>query len=207
MNQTIIAVLILFLATNIIANNVQSEKKINAFSSSVKYEKSKDYDNAIKEIQNIYSEYKDDYLVNIRLGWLYYLNNKQDLSIKYYSEAIRLSDNSIEGLLGLTLPYSAKEDWVKVKDIYENILSKDPYNYTANINLGQIYLNKKDYLNAKKFFTTVYNNYPGDYTACLYLGWTYYYLGSNSNAEQLFTDTLILDPNNTSAIKGLALVK
>jgi len=56
-------------------------------------------------------------------------------------------------------------------------------------------------------FTNVYNNYPGDYLACLYLGWTYYYLGSNSKAKELFTDTLILDPGNISATKGLELLK
>ncbi len=207
MKLKLIPILILLLAINIIPGNTKSDKKMDAFSSSIKYEGKKNYVNAIKEIQKIYSEFNEDYLVNIRLGWLYYLNGNQDESIKYYSKASRLSDNSIEALLGLTLPYAAKKDWDKVKNIYEEILSKDPNNYTANLRLGQIYLNKQDYLNAKKMFSKVYDNYPGDYTVSLYLGWTYYYLGSYSKAQELFTDTLILYPGNESAKKGLELVK
>lgn len=207
MKLKFISIIVLFFFANIFISGRESGKKIKTFTLSVKYENNKDYKNAIKEIEKIYTDFKDDYLVNLRLGWLYYLNSKQDKSIKYYNEAVRLSNNSIEGLLGLTIPYSAKEKWDKVKDIYEQILSIDPANYTANLRLGQIYLNRKDYLNAKKMFTNVYNNYPGDYLACLYLGWTYYYLGSNSKAKELFTDTLILDPGNISATKGLELLK
>ena len=207
MKLKIVPVLILFFLTNLFAGNVKSDNKINAFAISVKYEAKKDYKNAIKEIKNIYTEFNDDYLVNIRLGWLYYLNGKQDESIKYYNEAVRLSDNSIESLHGLTLPYAGKKKWDKVKDIYEQILSIDPVNYTANLRLGQIYLHKQDYLNAKKMFKNVYNNYPGNYFACSLLGWTYYYLGSTSKAKELFTDSLILNPGNTSASKGLELVK
>ena len=175
MRLKLIPVLILFLITYITVVADQSDKKVNAFTASVKYETNKDYGQAIKEIQKIYSEFNDDYLVNVRLGWLYYLNGKYDESIKYYNNAVRLS--------------------------------VDPVNYTANLRLGQIYLNTKNYLNAKKLILNVYNNYPGDYFACSLLGWTYLYLGSNSKAKELFTDTLILDPGNISATKGMELLK
>ncbi len=201
---TLTIILIMFTTFNILPQN---NVKTSAFSSSVKFENNKEYEKALKEIRNIYPDYKDDYLVNVRLGWLNYLNKKQDESIKFYNETVRLTGRSIESLLGLTLPYSAKNDWDKVKDIYEEILSKDDMNYTANLRLGQIYLNRKDYLNAKKLFSKLYNNYPGDYSVCLYLGWTYYYLGSSSKAKEFFKDTLILYPGNKSATNGLELVK
>jgi len=201
---TLTIILIMFATFNILP---QKNVKTSAFSSSVKFENNKEYEKALKEIRNIYPDYKDDYLVNVRLGWLNYLNKKQDESIKFYNETVRLTGRSIESLLGLTLPYSAKNDWDKVKDIYEEILSKDDMNYTANLRLGQIYLNRKDYLNAKKLFSKLYYNYPGDYSVCLYLGWTYYYLGSSSKAKEFFKDTLILYPGNKSATNGLELVK
>ncbi len=207
MKLKIILILLILAALNVSPSNNQTDKKLDAFTASIKYETSKDYNNAIKELENIYNDFLDDYLVNLRLGWLYYLNGKQDLAIKYYNIAKNLSDESIESLLGLTLPYSAKGNWDKVKDIYKQILSKDPLNYTANYRLGEIYFNSQDYLNAKKSFSIIYSNYPSDYNTSLYLGWVYYYLGSYSKAKELFVNTLILNPGNQSAQKGLDLVK
>jgi tetratricopeptide (TPR) repeat protein len=184
-----------------------SDEKLKIFKESVTEESIGNYTNAIKLIEKLHSKNKNDYLTNLRLGWLNYLDKKYDESIAYYEEAVRLSDKSIESMLGLTYPYSAKQEWGKVEDIYKDILDVDNQNYTANMNLGKLFFNNASYINAKNYFENIFDNYPSDTDANLYLGWIYYYLGNKSLAKKHFTNTLILDSDNTSAIEGLNLTR
>ncbi|MGE5436429.1 MAG: tetratricopeptide repeat protein [Syntrophothermus sp.] len=185
---------------------IQEEKKVAAYNQSINFEQKKDLDNAIKQMLSIYD--KEDYLINLRLGWLQYNNHKYEESVNYYSNSLRISDNkSIEAYLGLTLPLASLNNWDKVKDAYIKILKIDGFNYTANLRLGQIYLNSLNYNNARKHLEIVKENYPSDYEANLSLGWTYYYLGDNTLAKQCLTNALLLSPNDSLALSGLNLIK
>ncbi|MCF8355971.1 MAG: tetratricopeptide repeat protein [Melioribacteraceae bacterium] len=178
-------------------------KYLKIFNKSIEEEEIGNYTGAISELNEIYKEVPDDYLINLRLGWLYYQDKNYDESIKYYSKALEESDESIEAWLGLTFPYSGLEDWGTVKDIYQKILDKDELHYTANLRLGQILLNTGNYVNAKVYLQKLYELYPSDYEINLYLGWTYYYLGDKSKAQNHFTHALIASPDDSSAKEGL----
>jgi len=191
---------------SVISLNAQN-KKLDAFTKSVEQAANLKYGEAIKTMTDIYQSYSDDYLVNLRLGWLYYVTKDYGNSEKYYNNAIRISSNSSEALLGLTLPLSKEDKWDEIENIYKTILDKDSHNYTANLRLGQIYLNGKNYLNAKSLFEKIQSDSPSDYSANLYLGWTYYYLGNSSKANEYFTNALISVPNDTSATQGFNLTK
>lgn len=182
-------------------------KKLDAFNKSVEQAANLKYGEAIKTMTDIYKSYSDDYIVNLRLGWLYYVTKDYNNSEKYYNKAVKVSSNSPEALLGLTLPLSKEGKWNAIINVYKTILDKDPNNYTANLRLGQIYFNNKNYLNAKSLFETIQNDSPSDYSANLYLGWTYYYLGNSSKANNYFTNTLISVPADTSAAQGFNLTK
>jgi len=199
--------LFLSLSTSYYAADKESDKRLKSFINSISEETIGNYDEAINILSDIYDQYKNDYLINIRLGWLNYLAKDYTNSIKYYKEAVRVSDRSIESLLGITYPYSAKEKWDEIKNVYKEILDIDPYNYTANVNLGKIYFGEGDYLNSKAILEKLHSNYPGDYSVNLYLGWTYYNLGSKSNAHEYFITAFIINPNDASAIEGLNLSK
>lgn len=181
--------------------------KLDAFKKSIKLSENFKYGEATKTLLDIYNSYSDDYLVNLRLGWLYYVTKDYTTSEKYYNKAVKISSNSPEALLGLTLPLSKEGNWDKIVSIYKSILDKNPHNYTANLRLGQIYFNNKNYLNAKMLFETIQKDSPSNFDANLYLGWTYYYLGNSSKANQYFTNALIAAPNNISALQGLKLTK
>lgn len=201
--------LIFFLITSslLTANIKPDDDKLKAFRESVSEESIGNYKKAIEVINNHYNKNKNDYLVNLRLGWLYYLSKDYEKSISFYNEAVRLSANSAEALLGLTYPLSAMNKWGEIEKIYKKILDKDKHNYSANLLLGQIYLNNGSYLNAKVLLENLSSNYPGDYEVNLYLGWTYYYLGNKSKANQLFTNALIQNSGSASAIEGLNLTR
>ncbi|MEI7906117.1 MAG: tetratricopeptide repeat protein [Bacteroidota bacterium] len=185
----------------------KGDDKMRAFTVSIQDETSKNYAKAIQGMMDIKEAYKNDYLVHLRLGWLYYLAKEYETSVKYYQEAVRLSDNSIESMLGITMPYAELKKWDNVQEMYKNIIAKDKYHYTANLRLGQMYYNVGNYVIAKKYFETVYENYPGDYEINLYMGWTFYYLGSRTKAQYYFVNAIVLNASDTSAKDGLELTK
>lgn len=206
MKRSILWILFFSLAVSIYAQDNEGSK-IKAFTSSIDEESSYNYKDVLEPLLKIYGQFKDDYLINLRIGWLYYQKKDFSNSVKYYSIADKLSNSSTEALLGLTLPYSSMNKWDEIETIYEKILDKDSRNYTANLNLGQIYFNSKNYLNSKIYFEKIFEDYPSDYSANLYLGWTYYYLGNSSKANKLFVNALIAQPGDKSAIEGLNLTK
>lgn len=176
-----------------------------AFIKSFEAEKAEDYSTAIRELKSIYIA--DNYFINIRLGWLYYLSKEYTESLKYYDAAILLKPYAIEARFGCVKPLSATENWAKVKDQYLQILKIDPQNTVASYWLGVIYYNRKDYLNASKLFERIINLYPLDYDSCIMLGWSKLNLSKPSDAKILFNHCLILRPNDKSALAGLAKIK
>jgi tetratricopeptide (TPR) repeat protein len=208
MKKYIFITILLCSYISVFAQHNSADTKLLAFKNSIQQESIGKYAQAILTINNIYDKYSDEYVINLRLGWLYYLNQDYTNSIKYYKKALQISGNkSIEAIFGITLPLSANSDWDGVKSYYEDVISMDENNYTANLRLGQIYLNTENYLNAKVYLSKVKEMYPGDYETNLYLGWTYYYLGDKSSAFDLFTNVLTLSPEDKSALEGLKLVE
>lgn len=187
--------------------NVLSDKKLAAFQSSIIEENNGNYESALKLIKDIYADFNDDYLINLRLGWLNYLKMDFENSVKYYNKALKICDNCTEALLGLTYPLSGLEKWDEIERIYQKILESDENNYAANLNLGKIKYNSADYLNAKIYFEKIYEDYPSDIESNVYLGWIFYQLGNTSKANDYFTDALINSPENSSALEGINLTK
>lgn len=169
------------------------------------HERANNYTAAIAELKKTYQA--NDYFINIRLGWLYYLAKQNTESIKYYEKAIALKPYAIEAKFGCIKPLSAIEDWEKVKTQYLHILRIDQQNTTANYWLAVIYYNHKDYNNALKLLERVVNLYPLDYDSVVMLAWTKLNLGKPAEAKILFKHALILRPNDSAATSGLKMIK
>ena len=172
-----------------------------AFSKSYVAENAGNYTAAINELKPIYQA--DNYIVNIRLGWLNYLSKQYTESIAYFEKAIALKPYAIEARMGCVRPLSAIENWEKVKTQYLEILKIDPQNTTTNYWLGVIYYNRKDYKSATKLFEKVVNLYPLDYDSVIMLAWAKVNSGSPADAKVLFHQALIIRPNDASALSGL----
>ena len=183
----------------------QTDNEQNAFTVSYSYEKNSDYKNAISSVLKVYN--KDNYFINLRLGWLYYLNADYNSSKKYYEIAKNICSSCSDAQIGLTLPLSKQNNWSGIEDIYKQILKKDQHNYTANLLLGQYYYNNRDYASSKIYFEKIETSLPADYENTLYLGWTYYYLGNISKAKERFLLVQMLKPNDASSLEGLNLIK
>lgn len=184
------------------AANAQANGKVKAFNESIRYEANNDFSNALDVLIKSGGG-NNSYLMNMRLGWLYYKNGEYNDSKERYSAALNQQKRSIEAMLGLTLPLAAMDEWDQVTSVYQSILKIDPVNYYANLRLGQYYLNKGEYQAAKSYLEKVFALYPAEYEINLSLGWTYLYLGEKQKAKELLTSALMMSENDKSATEGL----
>lgn len=195
----------------IIGSQVMSQKqktKVDAFHESLTHETSGNYAKAVQTLEAVYKDNSDDYLMNLRLGWVNYLAKNYEESKGYYSQAFTVSGNkAVDALLGKTYPLSAQNAWDAVAATYHSVLKLDPLNYTANLRLGQIMLTRGLYGEAKSYLEKAHTLYPGSYEPNLSLGWTYYYLGNRQKATALLTAALMLSPGDTLATQGLQLLR
>lgn len=176
-----------------------------AFEMSYIYEKLENYTTAISKMKSVYD--KNSYEINLRLAYLNYENALYSESAKYYQKAVALKPASIEARLGYALPLAAMESWDTLKIQYEEILSIDSNHSTANYRLGLIYYYKKEYETALTYFTRAAKSYPFDYSLTLMNAWTNLRLNNYADAKNLFNTVLLIQPGDTSSLRGLKIIK
>jgi tetratricopeptide (TPR) repeat protein len=195
----------IFLFTVIELNAQDYTRLTAAFSESYVKEKAGKYPESIAALKAYYDA--GSYEINLRLGWLTYLQGQFTESLGYYTKATDLMPYAIEPRLGLVLPASSLGNWELVITQYNKILAIDPNNTVTLYRLGLISYDKKDYKQAYQYFEKVVNLYPFDYQSVLMLGWTNYRLGKMREAKILFNKALLYSPDDASAKEGLSLVK
>ena len=186
--------------------HAQEFKEIaDAFKESYTLEESGDYSNAINVLKKVYQE--DAYPVNLRLGWLSYLNGSFIESMAFYNKAIQLKPYAVEPRFGLTYPASSMGNWNQVKEQYFKILEIDPQNSLANYRMGMISYSFENYTEAFQYFEKVVNLYPFDYDGLIMYSWCNFRLGKLREAEVLFKQVLLLSPDDESALEGLKSIQ
>lgn len=182
-----------------------AEKLKYAFNRSLEEETAQKYDAALQTMKSVASE--TSYEVNMRLGWLSYMNGKHDDAIVYYKKAVKLKPTATEALWGLASPLSVKQKWADLNDTYLAIIKLDPKNTLANYYVGLFYFNSKNYAKAKSYFDIALDLYPMDTEVIRMTAWTNYYLKNKDVAITLFNKVLMYNQTNSSALEGLGLAK
>jgi tetratricopeptide (TPR) repeat protein len=191
---------LLYIATSAYSQNGAAAMR-KAFRSSYANETKKSYQAAIIDITPYYAD--SNYELNLRLGWLYYLNNNYTSAQSYYVKAVKLKPNSIEAKFGYIKVLSVLESWDKVLEQYNAILKIDPQNTQANYWTGMINYNRKQYDAAIKYFSKVVALYPFDYDGNHMLGWSYLMTGHKAEASTCFERGLLIKPDDASCTDGL----
>lgn len=194
------SIFLLLLTITCTAYSIQDET-INAYSKSYQFESYKQYNKAIKSLEPVYEI--TSYSINLRLGWLHYLNGEFTQSLKYYKQAIVLEPKSVEALLGITYPQAAMLNWNDLTKTYLSILKIDKMNKDVNYRLGQIYYNKKDYQKAESHLLTIIKTYPFDYNANVLLAQTKTKKGEIKAAKKHYNIALLYSPDNIQILKAL----
>jgi tetratricopeptide (TPR) repeat protein len=203
MKRLILLTIFIFSVVMVFAQDYS--KLTAAFSDSYAKEKSGKYADAVTALKTFYDA--NSYEINLRLGWLTYLQGQFSESLGYYNRAVELMPYAIEPRLGLVLPASSLGNWDMVIAQYSKILAIDPNNTVTLYRLGLISYDKKDYMQAYQYFEKVVNLYPFDYQSVLMLAWTNYRLGKIREAKILFNKALLYYPEDASAKEGLNLIK
>ena len=176
-----------------------------AFHNSYVNEYNKNYVAAIDDVAPYYSE--NSYEMNIRLGWLNYLNKNYNSSQSYYLKAVNLKPAAIEAKFGYVKPLSFLQSWDKVLEQYLAIIKIDPQNTQANYWAGVIYYNRKQYDAAIRCFKVVVNLYPFDYDGNHMLAWSNLMAGKKAEARSYFEKALLIKPDDASSTNGLSMVR
>src|SRR5476651_2714612 len=169
-----------------------------AYHNSYVDEYKKNYSAAISDMMPFYAD--NNYEINLRLGWLNFLNKNYTSSQTYYSKAVNLKPGSIEAKFGYVKPLSLLQSWDKVLDQYNAILKIDPQNTQANYWTGVIYYNRKQYDIAIKYFTKLISLYPFDYDGNQMLGWSMLMYGKKTEAKDYFEKALLIKPDDASCL-------
>jgi len=197
-----IILLSLFICTALFALTDQEIR--DAYYKSYNYEKMANYTDAIKAILTVYNEYPEGYTVNLRLGWLYYLNQNYANSLEHYEKAIKISPYSIEAKLGHLLPLLAQERYGDVEKEAFQILNVDYYNYYGNMRLVFALRMQQKLDMAEKIALKILAIYPIDVSFLTEYGLIKFAQGEIDTAVKLFYDILILDPENVTAKQFLS---
>jgi len=172
-----------------------------AFRNSYNDELNKNYTAAINDVSPYYSD--NNYEINIRLGWLHYLNQNYNASQSYYQKAIAIRPSSVEAKFGYVKPLSFLQSWDRVLQLYLDILKIDPENTQACYWAGVIYYNRKQYEPATKYFKVVATLYPFDYDGNHMLGWSLLMSGKKAEALAYFNMALLIKPGDESSTDGV----
>jgi tetratricopeptide (TPR) repeat protein len=192
--------LLLFAFTfSAISLNAQQNMSV-AFSKSYAYEYNGEYGKAISALTALNH---DNYQINLRLGWLYYMSKEYLKSEAHYKKAVAGEPSSIEARFGMVLPLSAIGNWNAVLAVYLEVLKLDPNNSIANYRTASIYFNRKDYSNATAFVLKVIRLYPFDYDSNLLLGKICKAQNKHTEAKRYFEKALEYNPQSEEATNAL----
>jgi tetratricopeptide (TPR) repeat protein len=169
---------------------------------SYNYEKMGDYKDAIKVLIPLYEKYPNGYTLNLRLGYLFFLDGKYENAIKHYKKASLIVPSSLEPLLALSRVYLTMKSFDNAIKYGSLIIKRDYYNFYGNYYLAKAFYYKKDYKNALLITNKMLNIYPTNVLFLTQLGLIYENL-DKQKAKKIFEDVIILDPNNIIANKYL----
>ncbi|MFN8276591.1 MAG: tetratricopeptide repeat protein [Chitinophagales bacterium] len=203
MKTTIISAVALLLFNCAQAQDFASLQK--AFKESYTAENAKQYEKAGEALRTVYQE--GNYELNLRLGWLMYLQGKYIESQKYYEKAISVQPRSIEAKFGLVYPLAAGQKWDEVLKQYEAILQIDPLQPTTLYRMALLYYNRQQYTMAKRYADSYLQTYPFNFDGLSLAGWIELKMSNKSAARALFERALVNTPDDKTTLEGLVLCK
>ena len=187
-------ILVLFMFVFAFSNEIQK-----AYLDSYNYEKIGDYQDAIKVLIPVYKKYPKGYTLNLRLGYLFYMNKKYENAIKYYTQASLSLPYSFEPKLGMMRVYLTTGEYDKVIQIGYSLIKINYYDFYANLYTLQALKLKKDYKDALAIANKMLTLYPTNITYLVNLA-KIYEIVDPAYAKKIYKDSiLILDPNNVNA--------
>jgi tetratricopeptide (TPR) repeat protein len=161
-SRLILIILILPVALNAEPAKIGESEIRECYYKSYRYEKARNYPDAIKSLLLVQQSYPNGYTVNLRLGWLNYLQGNFTGSEANYRTAIKLAPASIEPKLGMLLPLQAQGRYLQMESLARQVLEKDAFNFYGCLRLSTSLRMQKKYELAMEVLSRVRSMYPAD---------------------------------------------
>src|ERR1700685_3565822 len=175
-----------------------------AITKSVQEQRAGKNEDAIKALTELEPSLQNSYLVEVRLGLLYYLGGKYDASRTHYEEAVKLSPVSKEARLGLILAVLGQGHFAYAETLARQALEIDPQNYFANLRLAYALRMQAKLKEAGEIDSRMLDEYPSDISFLLERGLVHVASRQPVSAKKVFQRVLMLDPTNPIARQQIA---
>jgi urea transporter/tetratricopeptide (TPR) repeat protein/murein DD-endopeptidase MepM/ murein hydrolase activator NlpD len=173
----------------------------DALRESLTYEIRGDYAAAAKALNGQKLRLPGHYLLNLRLGWLNYLQRQYLAATKYYKEAQQARPKSREAPIGQILVLMAQKRYAEVETVADGILAADPNHYDTNLRLAVALRLSKKPEKANKILAQLATLYPTDAAIKSESALTALALRDSATAQRLFGECLALWPDHVEARK------
>jgi tetratricopeptide (TPR) repeat protein len=189
-----------FLPTNARAQELDIA---GSYHRSFEMERAERYQDAIRALAPVYEAYPNGYTVNLRMGWLFYLNGNFNNAVAHYEVAGTAAPFALEPKLGRLLPLLAQGRWAEAESVAYQIVSVDHYNYYGNLRLLIALREQQKLEPAYQIALKMVGVYPTDMYYLVELALVNDARGDTAEAKRLFGEILILYPGNETALKYL----
>jgi len=166
-----------------------------AYVNSYNYEQMGNYSEALKVLSPLYQKYPKGYTLNLRFGWLFFLDKKYSDAKKHYEQASLTNHYALDPRLGLIRVYLATASYSDAEQVAYKLLKIDYYNYYANLYIITALNAQKKYEIATAIVDKMLALYPTDILFLEQLAHIYKVTDS-PYLQKLYSNILILDPNN-----------
>ena len=184
------------------AESPASSALSEALAASYQHEAAAQYPEAIADLSGLTSN-KRDYLVNLRLGWLNYLNGAHADSLQCYKNAVLAAPKSLEPRLGGLLPLLALGRYADAEIAAREALRLDPSNYYGNLRLAYALRMQLKFAPAEQIDRQMLLLYPTDTRFLLEMGLCQWGQKQTAEAQKTFKQVLLVDPQNADAKQSL----
>jgi tetratricopeptide (TPR) repeat protein len=201
---TILALVLLCPAANALGEAPRKAPEL--YRQSYVAEARQDYDESLALMTKIRALGLDDYVLNLRTGWLLYLAGRYEESILAYRKAVRLEPGAIEPRLGLMLPLMAARKWGEARTAGVETLEKAPGDFTAQSRIAFTHYQQGQYEKAESWYRKALAGYPSNLEMRAGLAWSLYKQNRFPEARAEFQQILDISPDHASALEGMAQI-
>lgn len=174
------------------------------YQSSYELEAKNDNSGALLKAREILRREPDDYVAQLRVGWLLYVNKRYQDSAEAYRTAVKLAPRAVEPKLGLMLPLMATRRHQEALKVSSSILTIDPGNFLARSRKAYLLYQLGRYAKAEREYREVLALYPANVEMMAGLGWALVKQGKRTDARDVFAGLLRVAPQHSSGKAGMS---
>lgn len=159
-----------------------------------------DFQTSVRIFRHVLELDPKDYYIQKKLAYELIRNGELKEAEKYLAQAY-FTDGKKDETTGLILGnvYASLEKSKEAKNIYQNVLSRNPASEEACLYLGKMYVAEKLYKDVHALMNACQKRNPENPSFTFFLGRVEYERGLKKNAEKFFQKTLKIDPTYSQA--------